>query len=273
MSTAPRPRRSTFDAAEAAARGWPTVKRRHRAKHRRIALRVAYDGQAFRGFQRQPGQRTVEGDIVLALERLGWSPSLAFASRTDAGVHARGQVLVLRVEESLPLETVQAALSSEWPSDLRIEAIEEAPPRFHPRWSATGKRYEYDLRRHQWAGGHLPDESESWARLDAALAELRAAPHLAGFTAAGAPMKDAPALTGLRRDGPVLVFEGPAFRRYAIRHMVGAAVAQASGEHPEGACAALALQPPPYRGPRADGDGLTLVEVYYPAELDPFARR
>lgn len=253
---------------------YPRVRRERRPRTRRVALKLAYDGTAFHGFQRQPGQRTVEGALVEALGAMGHGGGLGFASRTDTGVHASGQVLALRIPETTGIDDFARTFTDRLPSDLRLVAAAAAPPSFHPRWSALGKRYEYRL-------ADRPGVPRAWLveglepeRLDQALAQVRAAPSLAGFTAAGAPQKDAPPLGRLERitEGGVhtLVVEGPAFRRYAIRHLVGCAVAEALGQEERGACTRVAASPPPYRGLRAPGDGLTLVAVHYPPALDPF---
>lgn len=256
-------------------RPFPTLKRRDRPKSARLAMLVAYDGAGFRGFQRQPAQRTVEGEIVRALVELGLTGGLSFASRTDAGVHAEGQVVAFRAPAGSAAGPLEALLVAQLPPDVRLRTLQAAPAKFHPRWSATGKRYRYRLtespRPRSWDVGVLDR-----ARLEEALEALRQAPRLDGFTAAGAPDKPAPPLerlTLVAHGGAFeLVFEGPAFRRYAIRHMVGAAVACARGGLSPGQLEALALARPPYVGPRAPADGLVLEEVHYPAALDPFAR-
>lgn len=253
---------------------FPTIRRRDRPKRVRWAARIGYDGAGFHGFQRQPEQRTVEGELIAALMGLGLTGGLSFASRTDSGVHAEGQVVAFKADAGDTAETLAPRLSSLLPPDLRLLALRPAPPRFHPRWSAIGKRYRYTLA--------TTAVSRSWcierldgARLEAALEALRGAPALDGFTAAGAPPKAAPPLTSLTIEGSdppwTLTFEGPAFRRYAIRHMVGAIVACASGAIEVAALSAIATSPPPYRGLRAPADGLVLERVDYPPALDPFA--
>lgn len=245
----------------------PRIRRERRPRRRRVAALLAYDGAGFRGFQRQPSQRTVEGELVRVLGELGWGEGLGFASRTDAGVHALGQVVAFRVPDTTPLDDIRTHLGAGLPPDLSLGALAWAPARFHPRWSAIGKRYEYTL----------PPDAPAPDTLAAGLEALRRAPALDGFTAAGAKPTPTPAppltrLDEVARDGRrILVFEGPAFRRYAIRHMVGALVAEGRGELPAGSCAAIAAATPPYRGPRADADGLVLVRVDYPPALDPFA--
>ena len=253
---------------------WPLLRRRLRPKLSRFALLLAYDGAAFHGFQRQPDQRTVEGELVRALGEVGLPAGLSFASRTDAGVHAEGQVVVARAPAQTSCESLATSLGAALPEDVHLRLVRPAPAKFHPRWQAVGKRYRYTLARtpspRAWS---LPALDRSL--FAGALAELARAPCLDGLTAAGAPPKPAPPLDSfvLRDEGDRLVveLEGRAFRRYALRHLIGAAVACAQGERTLESLAALAAGPPPYRALRAPADGLVLETVRYPPDLDPFA--
>lgn len=253
-----------------------TSKKLRRRATRRVVLKLAYDGCGFSGFQRQPDRPTIEGTFIEALVALGLTGGLGFASRTDTGVHAIGQVVAFKIPSDTELPVLAADLAARLPAALSISDLTWAPAHFHPRWSATGKRYEYRLAldgapvSHAWA---LPGLAID--RFEEALEQLRRAPALDGYTAAGAPPKDAPPLTALDQhlQAGVLTLgiEGPAFRRYAIRHMLGCAVAEARGEIEAGSCTRIAASPPPYRGLRAPADGLTLISVRYPEALDPFA--
>jgi tRNA pseudouridine38-40 synthase len=255
---------------------YPTLPRRLRPKRRRVASCLSYDGAAFHGFQRQPQQRTVEGELVRSLVEAGLSGGLSFASRTDTGVHAEGQVVCFHVDATADLGALQNELKGRLPSDIRLGSLIWAPAKFHPRWSAIGKRYVYSL---TWGS----PQPRTWQvegpialePLEIAIEELRTAPKLGGYTAAGAPPKPAPPLKSLKveqmTDGCRLIFEGPAFGRYAIRHMVGSVIEQSFGRLEPGSCARVAGSEGPYRGFRAPADGLVLERVYYSAELDPFA--
>ncbi len=255
--------------------GRPTLKRRDRPRMLRRALLLAYDGALFRGFQRQPGQRTVEGVLIDAMLGLSLSGGLSFASRTDAGVHASGQVVTFSAPEALPDAALLEGLAERLPRDLRLRALVAAPRSFNARWTATGKTYRYRLA----AGGERP---RAWSpgpldigRLEQACERLLVCRKLDGYTGAGGKATEAPGLDALtvehRSDGLDLVFVGHSFRRYAVRHMTGQLVACAQGE-PLESVAERAEQPPPCHGPRAPADGLELERVHYPAGLDPFAR-
>ncbi len=109
-----------------------------------LKLTLEYDGTGFRGWARQPGQRTVEGCLREALDALypRWQ-GLAVAGRTDTGVHATGQVASLDVEGGPPATRAAEALNTALPADVAVLAAESAPPGFHARFSATARSYRY----------------------------------------------------------------------------------------------------------------------------------
>lgn len=114
----------------------------------RLRLTLEYDGTVFRGWAAQPGQRTVEGVLRKALASVYPACSeLAVAGRTDAGVHALGQVASVEVEGGAPPQRAAAALNAELPDDVAVIAAEEAAPDFHARRSALGRSYRYRVHR------------------------------------------------------------------------------------------------------------------------------
>jgi tRNA pseudouridine38-40 synthase len=110
----------------------------------KLRLTLEYDGTGFRGWARQPGLRTVESVVGDALSEVfpRWG-GLAVAGRTDAGVHATGQVASLDVEGGPPPERAAEALTSALPEDVAVVAAEEAGPDFHARFSASSRSYRY----------------------------------------------------------------------------------------------------------------------------------
>jgi tRNA pseudouridine38-40 synthase len=111
-----------------------------------LKLTLEYDGSDFAGWAAQPGQRTVEGALREALVRTHQSVTgLAVAGRTDAGVHARGQVASVSVEGGPPVERIARALNTHLPDDVAVIGAEEAPPGFHARFSARSRTYRYRL--------------------------------------------------------------------------------------------------------------------------------
>jgi tRNA pseudouridine38-40 synthase len=107
-------------------------------------LTLAYDGTEFRGWQVQPGERTVQGELQAALGRIcGESPLPQGSGRTDAGVHALGQVASFALAAPIPAENLQRALNRTLPPSIRILEARIVPGTFHARHSAVAKTYEY----------------------------------------------------------------------------------------------------------------------------------
>lgn len=201
----------------------------------RIKLTLAYLGTEFAGWQRQPGQRTVQGEIEAALARIlgGAPPAVVGAGRTDAGVHARGQVAHLDVHPSLPAEALQRALNATLPPDVRVRRARTAGPSFHARFGARAKHYAHRV---HWGPQRLP-----WAALRSA--EVRLAPDLAAVHSAvemlvgrhdvasftvPAATRGSTVRTLFRvrlepgRSALTIHFLGDGFLRYQVRRMVGA---------------------------------------------------
>jgi tRNA pseudouridine38-40 synthase len=143
-----------------------------------LKLTLEYDGTGFRGWARQPGERTVEGALRDALETVfPRADDLAVAGRTDTGVHATGQVASVDVGGGPPVERAPEALNSALPEDVAVVHTEEAPVGFHARFSAKSRSYRYRVR-----AARRPSPLEArralwWPRPvdDAALAEAAAA--------------------------------------------------------------------------------------------------
>jgi len=146
---------------------------------RRLAIVVQYDGSSFHGWQRQTTPdgsplRTVQGEIDAALVRVMRQPvTTRGASRTDAGVHAVGQVAAFNAETTIPVERVSLALTSALPSDVRVVAAADVPATFDPIRDAVAKGYRYRIR-HGSPPTTWPDlerrgwSATVWPELDAA---------------------------------------------------------------------------------------------------------
>jgi tRNA pseudouridine38-40 synthase len=112
----------------------------------RLKLTLAYVGTAFRGWARQPGERTVEGELRAALAQVFPSfDDLAVAGRTDTGVHPLANVVSLDVSGGPPAARAAEALNAALPDDVAVLAAAEAPPDFHARFSARSRSYRYRL--------------------------------------------------------------------------------------------------------------------------------
>ena len=256
-----------------------------RLERRSYALRVAYEGGRFRGFQRQPGLPTVQDTLEAALaEAVGLSPALAVAARTDAGVHALGQVVSFSARADLDPEALRRALNAALPDGLTVLDALRVPPSFHARNSARARRYVYlvgspppePLRPYAWA---LPDErgfpGVSAGALDAmamrsALALAVGTHDFVGFARPGEQRGTVRTVT--RADvvsadwAPLhaIVLEGHGFLRAMVRNLVGTAVAVGLGLSPPSIVGELLAARGRYRGVRAPAWGLTLAAVVYP---------
>jgi tRNA pseudouridine38-40 synthase len=115
---------------------------------RTFKLTLAYDGADFSGWQVQPDRRTIQGDLADAVRRVtGEQVEPQGSGRTDAGVHALGQVASFTLSSTIPAPNLQIALNHTLPPSIRELAIEEAPEDFHARHSAKAKTYEYRIYR------------------------------------------------------------------------------------------------------------------------------
>lgn len=246
------------------------------APERTLALRLEYDGAAFSGSQLQANAPTVQEALEAALAQLTGAPvRIRLAGRTDAGVHASGQVAAAELPERWGPAALQRALNALLPEDLAVTGATYAPDGFDPRRRAVWRRYRYTLlltpvrsplrRRDSWAVG--PD-------LD--VEALRdAARRLVGehdFAAFGGPVKAG--TSTVRRMESVRVcrlghalrleFTATAFLPHQVRRTVGALVAVGRGKQtPEGFAALLRAARPGSAGPAAPAHGLCLVDVAY----------
>ena len=242
----------------------------------RVRLTLEYDGTDFVGWQRQPNGRSVQAVLENALaELLGAPITAAAAGRTDAGVHALGQVVAFDAPRALPAKAYVRGLSSLLPEDLAVVSADEVPDGFDPRRWATGKRYRYLISRRP---GRAPllrrTHWEVFSPLDVG-AMLAAGPALLGthdFTSFRAADCEAPhprrtlRELGLHEEGQVLRIEveGTAFLRHMVRNIVGSLVEVGRGKRPAGWVAeVLAAKDRTLAGPTAPAHGLTLVEVTY----------
>ena len=203
-------------------------------------LTIAYDGTGFHGWQIQAHKPTIQGEIVGVLQRLTQERVLLHgAGRTDAGVHALGQVASFKTQAALSAEEFQRALNALLPPTIRIVAAEEVGPDFNARWSARGKIYRYRLYRGKvvppmiWRYVlHYPFPLDEEAMRDA-VARFVGVHDFASFAAStGAEDDDKERSTereifsaDLARspDNEELVFtvSGRSFLRYMVRKMVG----------------------------------------------------
>ena len=251
---------------------------------RHVRLVVEYDGTGLCGWQRQSNGPTVQGALEAALGTLlAHEVSVAGASRTDAGVHARGQVASFRTERTIPLHGIRRGLNSLLPPAIAIVEASEAGDDFHPRFSATGKHYRYLLhtradRSPRWRdrAWHHPRPLDRGAMREAA-ACLIGEHDFAAFRAAGCTAKrtvrrlddiaisDLPGDVADRESSIIAVdVRGNAFLRNMVRILVGTLVEVGERRRPASQVAEiLASKDRTRAGITAPAAGLELISVRY----------
>ncbi|HEX8707514.1 MAG TPA: tRNA pseudouridine(38-40) synthase TruA [Pyrinomonadaceae bacterium] len=245
-------------------------------------LTLQYDGTDFHGWQIQAGQRTVQGEVARVLALLeGREVAVHGSGRTDAGVHAEGQVASFHLEREWTPERLRGAINGNLARDVRVVEAAAVPADFHARYSARGKSYVYRV-------FNAPVMSPFWARyalhegraLDAermrSAARLFVGEH--DWTAFSSAQSDAQThvrtITRLeiadsideRGRGRLLEIHAAAdgFLRYMVRSIAGTLLAAGRGElDPETIERAVRLGNRSDAGPTAPAHGLTLREVYY----------
>jgi len=244
---------------------------------------IQYDGTGYAGFQRQPSVPTVQGAVERAISRVaGEDVRITGAGRTDAGVHARGQVVSFSTTCVLPLSTLRKAISATLPDDIVLSALDEAEEGFDARFSALSRSYEYVVynaavpspfwrRYSHYVTGPLDVEG-----MNAGLEELHGRHDFAAF---GLPMEHT--REGLTVRGgtlrtimqarcwaaqPFVYFylEADAFLRHMVRQIVGTVLRVGHGRlAPADIGTLLRARSIDKVGPAAPAHGLYLVQVQY----------
>ena len=236
---------------------------------------VAYDGTEFHGWQRQPGRRTVQGVLEDALARFAGAPVTAQgAGRTDAGVHARGQVASFRLDTRAPARALAPALNPLLPRDVRVRDGAEVADDFDARRSARARHYRYRLlgvddvllARYAW---HPRVPPPALDRLEAAVRPLEGEHDFTAFRATGGsegtPVCRVTRAAWTTWEGGVQ-FDVAAdhFLYHMVRSLVGTALAAAAGDDPAHAMrGVLASRDRARAGVTAPPHGLTLERVDY----------
>lgn len=246
----------------------------------RYQIILAYDGTEFLGSQRQvDSHRTVQGELENALRKLGWSESSALmAGRTDAGVHASGQVAAFDMDWKHSLEDLTNALNANLPADMAVRQVRVAPMKYHPRFDATARRYRYriftqrqrDPLRERYAWRVFP------AMDDAILHALAAMlPGRHDFAAFGSPPRPGGSTerhlmqAQWQRQGDEWHFEvqANAFLYHMVRRLVRTQVVIAQGKFSQEIFVRALAEQAELPSGIAPPNGLNLVEVSYPDNL------
>lgn len=242
---------------------------------RTLKLTLEYDGTDFHGWQMQPGRRTVQGTLAEACARiLRHDVEPVGAGRTDAGVHARGQVASLETTSALEPRRLLRGLNAALPEDVAVVAVEDAPAGFHARFSAKGKWYRYRI--HQSA---IPSPLEARfshrvpfaldvARMRAAATPLLGTHDFRGFARRADPRPGIRTLFSVDISESRSIIEidvkGDGFLYNMVRAIAGTLIEVGRGARPIDACeTVLAARDRAAAGPTVPAKGLFLMEVCY----------
>ncbi|MCY0876087.1 MAG: tRNA pseudouridine(38-40) synthase TruA [Firmicutes bacterium] len=250
----------------------------------KVKLTVAYDGTDFHGFSRQPGLRTVQGELEAAVCRICGTPYEVYgASRTDAGVHAKKQVahIVLDERMQLPIERIGYALRMQMPRDIVVQDVSRVADQFHARHDAMRKVYRYFF-----ATTRAPDVFRARYQMNVPVplndeAMRLGAVHLIGrhdFTSfcfahaqQESKVRTLHSLEVVRVDEATLYLEvvGKSFLHNMVRILAGTLLEVGKGRIPPAQIQhILASRDRRAAGPTAPARGLTLWDIAYPSDCD-----
>lgn len=244
----------------------------------RLKCTFAYDGTNFSGFQYQPNQRTVAGELEKALAKMhnGELIRAHGSGRTDTGVHAKGQVIHFDSPHKLPMEKWKKALNSLLPNDIYVHKVEQVPDTFHARFSAKEKEYHYFVwnekepnifKRH--ITYHVPENIDV-DRVNEACRLLVGTHDFTTFSSAKATVKGSKVRTlyhaSCKREGSelVFIFRGNGFLYNMVRILVGFLLDIGKGKrNPEEIPYLLEQQDRRFAGDTVPPQGLFLWKVHY----------
>lgn len=241
-----------------------------------LALGVEYDGSAFHGFQLQKAAATVQGVLEQALSQVADHPlRIAAAGRTDAGVHATGQVVGFSASADRPIQAWVRGVNALTPPSVKVRWAREVDPHFHPRYSATARRYMYlwyedevsSPTLERWATGERQLDDDA---MHAASRCLIGEHDFSAFRASGCQSESAHRCVhriAVHRHGPLIVLDiaANAFLLHMVRNIAAALGEVGRGRRPAGWVAeTLAGRDRKPIGPTAPAHGLWLVDVRYP---------
>jgi tRNA pseudouridine38-40 synthase len=239
-------------------------------------LVVEYDGSAFHGLQFQPAVRTVAGTLEDALARLFHEPAkITAAGRTDAGVHATGQVVSFMAARDFPVERLALVLNANTPADIVVRAAAVVDERFSARFDARERVYDYLILNRSFPSAlwrarawHVPrpiDDARFLAAAQPLLGEHDFATFCGELPERGGTVRELRDIVLTRRDDLVrITVRGNAFLHRMVRVVVGTLVASATGDRDVGfARRALEARDRTAAGVTAPAHGLYLAGVRY----------
>jgi tRNA pseudouridine38-40 synthase len=257
-----------------------------------IKLTIAYDGADFHGWQLQPGLPTIQGALHDAIRQIAQEPiTIHGASRTDAGVHALGQVAHFKTHSTLDAPEIQRGLNALLPPTVRVVAAQEVGQDFHARWLAQGKTYRYRIYRGEVLppfdyrrAFHYPWPLDE-AAMSAAARQFEGQHDFTSFAASTGSEEDdkdhdmqrvihsSEIVREPQSDEIAYVVRGRSFLRYMVRKIVGTLIEVGKGrlsstDIPE----IFAARDRSRSGPTVPSEGLYLVALEYPDPTDSLAK-
>jgi tRNA pseudouridine38-40 synthase len=243
---------------------------------RNLKLTVAYDGTDFHGWQIQPGLRTVQGEIQRALAKLfNHDVDVTGSGRTDAGVHAHGQVASVETIRTMDTDAVLRGANALLPDAIRVLTVEEVDAEFHARRSARSKTYEYHVWRHPivspfhcryvYAFRYPLDEMS----LDAATGQFLGTHDFTSFCATSTDVQDRVRTileASWDRSEPTWIFRirGSGFLQHMVRTIAGTLLEVGQGRRrPEDIPQIFEARDRRLAGPSLPAHGLHLISVEY----------
>ena len=244
---------------------------------RNLIFTVAYDGTNYYGFQYQPKLPTIQGELEGAFEELVDHPATVIgASRTDAGVHARGQIVKVRADTTIPTANFPQALNSELPDDIVVKAAQEVKPTFDPRSAAHKKIYSYQIYSSRQFSPFLRNYAYQIRYSPDLEAMEEAAKHLIGchdfssFRASGCIFEDPVReileieILKVKKNLTAILVTGTSFLYNMVRIIVGTLLKVGEGElPPKKVKEILKAQDRRRAGPTVLAEGLCLERIKY----------
>lgn len=242
-------------------------------------MTFSYDGSDFKGYQKQPRGRTIQGELESVLKKINGDKAVSVVAtgRTDAGVHALNQKAHFELDSDMDIEKLLYSMNSMLPCDIHIKHIEEVSENFHARFDATGKEYvylinmgEYNPLERKYVYQH--NKKLDVVEMQRAMKYLEGTHSFKAFTKADEDKEDyirTLSQTNLIRDLKdvnkiTLVFIGNGFLRYMVRNMVGTLIEIGEGKRrSEEIIEILKSEDRTKAGKTANPEGLYLRNVFY----------
>ena len=242
-------------------------------------ITFSYDGSSFNGYQKQPGKRTIQGEIEKVLKQINDNKKvdITASGRTDAGVHAINQKATFSLDVNISVDKLKKAMNSLLPRDIYIKKVENVSEEFHARYSANGKEYIYKIN----MGEYNPIDRNyiyqynsklDVVEMERALKYLEGTHNFKTFTKTDEEKDDyvrTISQTSIIRDSKdvnqiVISFVGTGFLRYMVRNMVGTLIEIGEGKRKsEEIIEMLKKEDRRVAGKTANPEGLYLKNVFY----------